>query len=283
VHLVDFPATDLLNKTARDQWTANVVADCAQAFCDGLNLDFESPITAHSAASRALTQLTYDTCAALHQSNKFASCSFDVAWASNDIDGRAFDYAGLAAASDFLFIMDYDTRSQLTLAKCFAGPNSPTSTMVGGFKSYLSLGIHPKKLIIGGPWYGYNYPCLPGHAPTDPSPCAIQPIPFRGAPCSDAAGSEEPFAFIHGMLLARQNTTDVQFDKTTQTVWFNFVNNGTVHQMWFDNARTLRFKWLLAKNLGAQGVGVWTVDMLPYGTNPLEATEMWRAFLEYFD
>ena len=35
------------------------------------------------------------------------------AWSPDDIDGRAYDYTGLADASDFLYIMFYDTRSQV--------------------------------------------------------------------------------------------------------------------------------------------------------------------------
>jgi hypothetical protein len=37
----------------------------------------------------------------------------DVPWSPYDIDGRNYDWAGLADAADLLFIMAYDTQSQV--------------------------------------------------------------------------------------------------------------------------------------------------------------------------
>ena len=38
-----------------------------------------------------------------------------MAWSPDDIDGRDYDYRGLADASDAFYVMDYDTRSQASL------------------------------------------------------------------------------------------------------------------------------------------------------------------------
>ena len=38
--------------------------------------------------------------------------SVDFAWSPNGIDGRWFDWRGLAAAADLVFVMGYDTQSQ---------------------------------------------------------------------------------------------------------------------------------------------------------------------------
>lgn len=42
-----------------------------------------------------------------------ATISVDVPWSPYDIDGRSYDWAGLAAAADLLFVMVYDTQSQV--------------------------------------------------------------------------------------------------------------------------------------------------------------------------
>lgn len=31
---------------------------------------------------------------------------------------------------------------------------------VQGYQEYLNLKIDPKKIVMGLPWYGYDYPCL---------------------------------------------------------------------------------------------------------------------------
>jgi di-N-acetylchitobiase len=271
VHLVAIGAAALLNATVTAAWQVAVIADCRNAFCDGLNIDIEDPIVANSPESHALSALTRSVCDALHRWSPHASCSFDVAWSAHDIDGRAYDYVALANATDLLFEMVYDTRSQLTLAQCVAGANTPTSALVTGFKSYRALGIAPSKLIVGLPWYGYLYPCLPGHRFNDPSPCKITPVPFRGAPCSDASGSEQAYDTIMSYLTSGLNTTAVQFDASTESMMFNLNISNQVHQVWFDDPRTLAFKCGLARALGVSGVGVWTIDMT------LDH-DMWEAF-----
>lgn len=50
------------------------------------------------------------------------------------------------------------------------------------------------QLILGLPWYGYDYPCVPDSTGQRMSPegdaCHLSAVPFRGAPCSDAAGRQ---------------------------------------------------------------------------------------------
>jgi di-N-acetylchitobiase len=43
----------------------------------------------------------------------FLQVTVDVPWSPYDIDGRSYDYKGLAEAADLLFIMMYDTQSQV--------------------------------------------------------------------------------------------------------------------------------------------------------------------------
>ena len=55
--------------------------------------------------------------------------------------------------------MSYDERSQI-YGRCIAGANSTAETTSAGLQSYLDLGIGAEQLVMGLPWYGYNYPCL---------------------------------------------------------------------------------------------------------------------------
>lgn len=42
-----------------------------------------------------------------------AQVTVDVPWSPYDIDGRSYDFKGLADAADLLFVMMYDTQSQV--------------------------------------------------------------------------------------------------------------------------------------------------------------------------
>ena len=105
--------------------------------------------------------------------------SVDFAWSPNGIDGRWFDWKGLAAAAgapgmaqalwagttacyevlssldtliaDLLFVMGYDTQSQIW-GECKANANSPLALVESGLQQYLALGIPASKLVLGVPW-----------------------------------------------------------------------------------------------------------------------------------
>lgn len=110
--------------------------------------------------------------------------TFDVAWSPNCTDDRCYDALGLSKVTDFLVIMSYDERSQI-YGPCIASANSAANTTDAGVNSYLDLGIKADQLVLGLPWYGYDYPCI--NLSSD-DVCTIQAVPFHGAYCSDAAG-----------------------------------------------------------------------------------------------
>lgn len=80
-------------------------------------------------------------------------------WAPRGVDGRYYPWKELADASDFLFVMAYDMRSQIYDA-CIAGANSPRALVQQGIDEFLvTHGVPADKLVLGLPWYGYEYEC----------------------------------------------------------------------------------------------------------------------------
>lgn len=177
-----------------------------------------------------------------------------VAWSPDGIDGRNYDIVALAAASDVLYVMDYDTRSQVFDA-CLAGANAPLPGTQRGLSRYLALGIAPSQLILGVPWYGYRYPCLPGTA-ADAVYCPIASVPFRGVNCSDAAGSEVGVAEILARL--GPSPSGRRWDANQAAPSFNTVEKGVTVQYWYDDVQSLTLKYSLAARLGLRGVGPFT-------------------------
>lgn len=49
----------------------------------------------------------------VHKALPGSQVSVDIPWSPYDIDGRSYDWLGLAAAADLLFVMMYDTQSQV--------------------------------------------------------------------------------------------------------------------------------------------------------------------------
>ena len=53
-----------------------------------------------------------------------------------------------------------------------AAANSPTENIVKGVAQYVAAGVPASKLVIGLPWYGWDYPCDSG----TPAPgCSVVP------------------------------------------------------------------------------------------------------------
>lgn len=64
------------------------------------------------------TSLVSETAEAMHRHVKGSQVSVDIPWSPYDVDGRNYDWVGLAQAADVLFIMAYDMQSQASLVDC---------------------------------------------------------------------------------------------------------------------------------------------------------------------
>merc|ERR1711871_1162671 len=132
----------------RKQWIDSKVALAQENFLDGINFDFEGPVRgpgARDPLNANYVTLIAETTKAFHERVGAGTVvSVDVAWSPFDIDGRAYSYQDIASAADLLFIMAYDTRSQI-YHQSIAAANTPIGIAVAGLRAYLNLGIAPSK------------------------------------------------------------------------------------------------------------------------------------------
>lgn len=210
-----------------------------------------------------------------------AQLTLDVAWSPACIDKRCYDYTSLADIVDFIFIMSYDQRSQV-FGACVAWANSPFNSTVSGLQLYSMLGIPHDKMVLGLPWYGYDYPC--SSYDTVQHVCHLKSVPFRGVNCSDAAGRQ--FGYSSMMARAKKSLTGILWDTIAQSPYATYKepNSGGYHQIWFDNVHSLRIKYDLARELHLLGVGIWEADSLSYSDSPEERSylhDMWNALPDH--
>jgi len=152
------------SRAIRRAWIEKLISYMKAGLFDGVTFDYEGPMDKTPGSPTFEQQLSYvalvnETTAAVHEALPGSQVSVCAAWSPDDIDGRNYDYEALASVSDLLYLMVYDTRSQI-FGKCIASANSPLSVAERGVVRYKQLGIAPEKLILGTPWYGYHYPCL---------------------------------------------------------------------------------------------------------------------------
>lgn len=263
------------NATARRAWVERTVQAVQASFTDGVTFDWEAPCAFGAPSQHWYATLIAETRAALRRANPSYQVSVCVAWSPDNIDGRGYNIPAFAAAADLLYVMDYDTRSQVFDA-CIAAANAPLPGTIRGLSRYTDLGIDPGQLVLGVPWYGYRYECEAG-SDVMARFCPLPLVPFRGVNCSDAAGSEHGYAEILAQMV--NSTTGRRWDQNQGSPWFNAVEyaaNGSgrrvLAQYWYDDVQSLVPKYQLARRLGLRGVGPYT-----FSANDGTAT-MYEAF-----
>lgn len=275
---------DMLFPEKRTAWIQDALQQVLDNFLDGIVFDYESPQKSGSLPGQAYAKLIAETRDTFHAFNPSLQISTCVPWSPDNIDGRAFPWVQIAQASDLLYVMDYDTRSQIFDA-CIASANAPFPGMVKGIQRFLDLGIDPGQLVLGVPWYGYVYPCLPGTAP-NAIYCPIAERPFRGVNCSDAVGSEVPYTNILKALASSNATVTggLRRDPNMDAPFFNTLLEGgdgdkngtnTVYQYWYDDATSLQHKFQWARENGLRGVGPYTFSFLDHGGGD---ADIWSTF-----
>lgn len=101
---------------------------------------------------------------------------------------------------------------------------------------YALTRISSDKLFLGVPTYGYDWtlPYVRGGA---------------GAP------SISP---VEAVNLARRYGTEIMYDEVAQSPWFRYTDDdGNLHEVWFEDARSISAKLSLAEELGMFGIGCW--------------------------
>ncbi|XP_068599248.1 di-N-acetylchitobiase [Brachionichthys hirsutus] len=273
----DVPVPYIVDQDNRTAWITEKVKLAKSQFMDGLNIDIEQPVEQGSPEYQALTDLVRESTEAFHREIPGSQVSFDVAWSPECIDKRCYDYVAIAESCDLLFVMSYDEQSQM-IGDCTAKANAPLSQTLNGYEQYLNLTIKPTKLVMGLPWYGYDYPCL---NLSQEGICSIAKVPFRGAPCSDAAGKQKTYKWI-----TKQVNTSLSgrlWDDKQKAPYFNYKDsNGHIHQVWYDDPQSICPKANYVKSNGLRGIGMWNGNILDYSDEPVakqQTAVMWNVLL----
>ncbi|XP_012859277.2 di-N-acetylchitobiase [Echinops telfairi] len=271
----DVSVKDITDPTFRASWIAQQLDLAKKQYMDGINIDIEQEVNCSSPEYDALTALVKETTDAFHREIEGSQVTFDVAWSPKHIDRRCYNYSGIADACDFVFVMSYDEQSQVW-SECIAAANAPYNQTLSGYDDYIKMGIDPKKIVMGVPWYGYDYPCL---KLSEDDKCSIAKVPFRGAPCSDAVGRQVPYKVI--MKQVNSSVSGNQWNEDQQAPYYNYKDSsGRFHQVWYDDPRSISLKAAYVQSHGLLGIGMWNANCLDYSGDAAakqQTKEMWEV------
>lgn len=150
---------------------------------------------------------------------------------------EAHNYAAISSSVDAVLLMTYEWGYTY-------GPPMAVSPMpqVRAVLDYAVTEIPAKKIFLGLSNYGYDWP-----------------LPFvQGETKAQSISNQR------AIELAIQHGVAIQYDETAQAPFFHYTDSGgTVHEVWFDDARSLAARLRLIQEYGFQGAGIWNV-MRPF-------------------
>ena len=63
---------------------------------------------------------------------------------------------------------------------------------------------------------------------------------------------------VEAIDIARKYGADIRYDETAQAPWFIYTDDeGRLHEVWFEDVRSITAKFRLADEYGLYGIGYW--------------------------
>ena len=147
------------------------------------------------------------------------------------------NYAAIGAATDGVLLMTYEWGYTY-------GPPMAVAPLpnVRAVLDYAITEIPAEKIFLGIPNYGYDWP-----------------LPFvQGVTRAQSISNQR------AIELAVEYGIAIQYDETAQSPFFHYTDaGGTVHEVWFEDARSMSAKLRLIAEYGFQGGGFWNL-MRPF-------------------
>lgn len=239
-------------ETCWETATEEIIAELETKNITDINLDFEYVGYPEPDKTEKYTRFVALINNALD--SKFGNASVTVStFADSSIKPRITNPEELALVTDQLFVMAYDFHYPNSDR---AGPVAPINrdpaftsydinTML---RDYLKT-IPPNKLILGVPYYGYNW------IVEEPTAFAVR------MPGNDYIGYtiSETYEGLMDRILETQ--PNVQWDTVAKVPYFTYISESTGHYrvVYFENTDSLKAKYELAKTYQLGGVGIWAL------------------------
>lgn len=246
----DLARTIMGDDTLRRQTIASILTLVQQYNFAGINIDFENMYPEDRPLYNNFIRELTETMRA----NGFIT-TIAVAPKARDLPNAswvgAFDYATLGSIVDIMFIMTYEWG-------WVGGPPMAIAPLpqVRQVIQYAASLMPPIKIIQGVPLYAYDWP-LPDTPESQASAVSLDNV--------------YNIAYRYGAV--------INYDPVAQSPWFRYINEaGIEHEVWFEDARSVQAKYLLARDFNLRGVGYWG-----YVNEPFGFPQNWPVLAEIFN
>lgn len=224
--------TILNSPEIQDRLIENVLLKLKEKQYHGLDIDFEYVLPEdREVFVNFVNKITERLNAEGYQ--VFTALAPKISSAQEGLLYEAHDYPAIGDASNRVLLMTYEWGYTYGPAMAVAPIDKVREVL-----DYAITEIDPEKVYMGIPNYGYDFI-----------------LPFvAGESRADSLSN------VEAVMLAAKFGANIQYDEKSQSPFFNYYDEqGRQHQVWFEDARSIREKLDLFSEYGFEGVGIWNI------------------------
>lgn len=219
------------NEAYRYNLIQNLLATMEVKGYKGVDIDFEYILASDRDAFTAFVWQVADT---MRANGYHTSVALAPKTSTNQpgllYEGK--DYRALGEAADHVLLMTYEWGYTYGPPMAVAPINQVRRVV-----EYALTQIPAEKIDLGIPNYGYDWP-----------------LPYeRGITAATTINN------VQAVRIAIQYGAEIFFDEVAQSPYFNYMDEGTEHEVWFEDVRSLLAKFELIKEYSLRGCGYWTI------------------------
>jgi len=209
----------LTNLKVRDEVLSNLTSFVVNGNYDGINIDFEG---VDPSDREALTEFMRLLSIKLHEHSKIVSIDVPAkTYDSKEGWSGAYDYKALGNYCDYVVLMVYDYH----WSGSSPGPISPLDWL-RGVLSYTTSVMPKEKIVVGIPFYGYDW----------------------------SGGRGSGVTFSEAINLAMSTNAKVYFDDNSGEYYFKAQG----HEVWFQGAKSTELRLnIIVHNYNITNIAAW--------------------------
>ncbi|GAB1608276.1 di-N-acetylchitobiase-like [Argonauta hians] len=254
-------------KTLAKSWITNETNRVNESFVDIYLLDLLSTLTDDLTAENVtkITNVISDLKSQLNSISSNISLLCLINWFPPCYERRCSFVAKMLQVCDY-FMLNSESFINMEKTHCMAQASNPIMKLKLGFDEYMANGISPKKFILSIPWHGYGYDCerfIPKGNDVLYDQCFI-----KRKNGSEHCDFEKSRFKIDMNTMAKKYTkyeSDNIWNSVYMAPYFNIKEtNSQMKQMWFEDYRSLLYKYKYVRDMNVTGIAIWSGNDLHY-------------------
>ena len=221
----------LSNETVQDRLISNLITTLRNKGYAGVDIDFEYVYPMDKELYNAFLEKVVER---LHEEDFIVTTALAPKVRENQTGTlyEAHDYATHGRLADHVIIMTYEWGYTYGPPMAVAPLNQVERVI-----QYAVTAMPSKKILMGIPNYGYDWT-----------------LPYeQGRPAKSISNT-------NAIALAVEKGVEIQFDPVAKAPYFYYKDdNGVLHIVWFEDARSIKAKLDLVTKYNLGGVSFWTV------------------------